>query len=148
MLVIDAFKEVIKEETAIVEQLIQTGESKRGVIADPDKLSKIIDQERTLLASLEQAEQERCRLFDVLAPGKSVDEWLKTTTDAGLADQVQDLRAKFSKLQQINKLNQQLLQESLNLVQYSLNLLVAEPSLTYAKPKSKAATKPIIDRKV
>ncbi|HOB08999.1 MAG: flagellar protein FlgN [Limnochordia bacterium] len=148
MLVIDAFREVLKQETAIIEQLIQTGEAKRTVIADPDQLSKIIEQERTLLASLEEAERERSRLFDVLAPGKSVSEWLETVTDAELADQIHDLGAKFHRLRQINQLNQQLLQESLNLVQYSLNLLVAEPPLTYAKPKTKASNKQIIDRKV
>ena len=148
MQVIDAFRQVIGQEIAIIEQLIQSGQTKRTVIADPEQLSSIIDQERTLLASLEQAERERSQLFDVLAPGQSLSAWLETTAETDLGDQIHNLRGKYQQLQQINELNQQLIQESLNLVQYSLNLLVADPPMTYAKPKSQATSKSIIDRKV
>ena len=35
MQVIDAFRQVIGQEIAIIEQLIQSGQTKRTVIADP-----------------------------------------------------------------------------------------------------------------
>jgi flagellar biosynthesis/type III secretory pathway chaperone len=148
MQVIDAFRQVMEQELAIIEQLIETGQTKRKVISDPAQLSSVVDQERALLTSLEQTERERCQLFDVMAPGQDLHTWLATTAETDLAHQVHGLRAKYQDLQQINQLNQQLIQESLNLVQYCLNIFVAEPPMIYTNPKTQAASKSIIDRKV
>ena len=76
MLVRDAFKEIIEQETDIIEQLIECGYQKQAVITDIEQLTAVVEQERELLINLEQAEQERCQLFDVIASGQSPAQWL------------------------------------------------------------------------
>ena len=46
MQVIDAFRQVMEQELAIIEQLIETGQTKRKVISDSAQLSSVVDQER------------------------------------------------------------------------------------------------------
>lgn len=148
MLVRDAFKEIIEQETDIIEQLIECGYQKQAVITDIEQLTAVVEQERELLINLEQAEQERCQLFDVIASDQSPAQWLAATDDQELVLKINQLKTKYEQLQELNQLNQQLLAESLAFVQYSLNLLVDDLPLTYSKPGTRTVKKSIIDRKV
>jgi len=148
MQVIDAFKQVIDQEITIVDQLIKLGLEKREIINSPARLQELVNQEVMLLADLERAEQERFKLFDVIAPGQKLKEWLNSTSQPEITTQISRLEAKVDELTQINQLNQQLIAESLAFIQNSLNLLTDDLPLTYTKPGTRKQTISIIDRKV
>lgn len=148
MQVIDAFIEVIHQEIKIVEDLTALGMEKQTAINDFEKIEMISRAEQELLADLEKCEAQRVQLFDVIAPGMSLAEWLDQQHDLDLRELFADLQAKNNGLQEINKINQELIQESLAFIQFNLNLFVDDAPQTYSKPGTQNVTRSIFDRKV
>ena len=101
---------------------------------------------------LEEVDKERAELYDVLAAGKKLEDWLAsldTEQQEAAAPLLLDLAENLGRLQSLNDLNQELLSQSLSYVQFSLNLLMGDDtSPTYARPGGNTAGKSIFDRKV
>lgn len=143
-----AFEQVIARETVLVDQLIALGQQTQAVINDSDALVAIAQQEEQVIESMLQVEIERNSLFDDLASGQKISEWLETTGDLELRQSVITLREKIVELQAINQQNQLLMQESLAFTQFNLNLLLGDQPQTYTKPGIKTNSRSIFDRKV
>lgn len=148
MQIIDAFVTVIRHELNLLNQLLLLGRHKQKAVSDVTELEEIVSQERILLEELRQAEQERVRLLDASASGQDLHTWLQKEERSDIAELIAELEAKYSHLQSVNILNQQLIRESLAFVQFNLNILVDDRPLTYTKPGTKNPGKSIIDRKV
>lgn len=152
MSVWDDFIEVIKVENKLLQDLIDLSTEKQKVINDAQEVARLASKEERILASLEKADQERALLFDVVAPGQRLEDWLSTLT-AGeqkiITPLILELIESLGALQNLNELNQELLAQSLSYVQFSMNLLVGdEDSPTYTRPGTSSPGKSIFDRKV
>ena len=114
-------------------------------------MSRIASEEQQLLTQLEGVEEERAMLYDVVASGVEIEEWmaqLEPDHQEIFAPLITDLAQNLGQLQSLNNLNQQLLEESLAYVQFSLNMLTDDPALTYARTGTTSQGKSIFDRKV
>lgn len=150
MQVYQEFKELLIQENALIEQLITIGNQKKDLMNKAEQVAMLANQEQRLVEELEKLERERIILFDVLAPGQTLMEWLAQARpeNSGLETEAQRLLENFDTLRNIHELNKQLLQESLNFVQFSLSLLVDETPKTYARGGTTSQTRSIFDRKV
>lgn len=146
------FLDVLQAENELLQELITLSTEKQNLINDAQEVARLASEEQNILARLEKVDQERALLFDVVAPGQSLESWL-----AGLADElyeqvgplILDLAQNLATLKSLNDLNQELLTQSLSYVQFSLNLLTGEDqSPTYTRPGTSSAGKSIFDRKV
>ena len=143
---------VLKTEAQLLEELIELSTAKQNQINNAQEVAKLAGQEQELLKQVEAWDRERTLLFDALAPGQSLEEWL-----LGLSEEKQriaapiitDLVQKVALLQSLNDLNQQLLAESLAYVQFSLNVLLGDDGApTYVRTGAGSSGKTIFDRKV
>lgn len=143
---------VLQTENELLRSLIALGGEKQEKINDADAVMRIAGEEQALLQRLEEVDRERAVLYDVVAPGQDLEDWLP-----GLDERQQEqagplfleLAESVGALRSLNNLNQELLAQSLNYVQFSLNLLVGdESSGTYARQGTTSPRKSIFDRKV
>lgn len=150
MQVYEEFKDLLSQENALIEQLITLGTQKKDLMNNAEQVAILASQEQSLVEELEKLERERITLFDVMAPGQSLLDWLSQDTpdSRSLEPEARRLLGNFQILRDIHELNKQLLQESLNFVQFSLSLLVDETPKTYARGGAASQTKSIFDRKV
>lgn len=148
MQVIDEFVEVVYQEIEIIKKLAALGTEKQTSINDFEKIEMISRSEQELVNDLEKYEHQRVQLFDVIAPTMSLNEWLEQQDEPKLKELFVDLHQKNSELQEINKINQQLIHESLAFIQFNLNLFVDDAPQTYNKPGTQNVTRSIFDRKV
>lgn len=144
----EAFVQVLEIELDLVNQLAALGEKKQGLINRADQVQQIAREEQALLEQLDMQEQERMNLLDVIAPGKSLDEWANGVDDARVQELAEQLKERFARLRALNDINRQLINESLAYVRFSLDLLVDETPTTYAKKGKSSASKSFFDRKV
>jgi flagellar biosynthesis/type III secretory pathway chaperone len=152
MTVWDAFVVVLSAENALLEELIHLGTAKQREINNAPEVARIAEQEQEALVRLAETDQRRAELFDVLAMGKGLEQWL-LGLDGEQRAVVEPLLLKLAQnlgeLQALNDLNQQLLAQALSYVQYSLNLITGEEAApTYSKPGGTAPGRSIFDRKV
>lgn len=152
MTVWDEFVAVLAEENTLLEELIALGTAKQQQINDAPEVARIAEAEQRILERLEAADRRRAELFDVVAVGKRLEDWLPTLS-AGQTAVAEPLLIKLAQnlaeLQALNDLNQQLLTQALSYVNYSLNLLTGdEAAPTYTRPKGTAPGRSFFDRKV
>lgn len=152
MTVWDEFIAVLRTENELLANLIALSESKQENINNAQEVARLAQEEEAILTRLEEVDRNRASLFDVIAAGKSLEDWL-TTLNEEQQDQVGplvlDLAQNLGTLQRLNDLNQELLAQSLGYVQFSLNLLMGDdPSPTYSRPGGSGAARSIFDRKV
>lgn len=146
------FLTVLAAENELLQELIDLSQAKQKYINDAPEVARLASEEQVILARLEQVDQERALLFDVVAPGQALEDWLNKLSDdqyEEVGPLILDLAQNLATLKSLNDLNQELLTQSLNYVQFSLNLLTGEDqSPTYARPGKSSAGKSIFDRKV
>ena len=148
---LQALAAVLEKENALLLELIALSEEKQKHINDAQEVSRIASEEQQLLTQLEKVEQERAVLYDVVASGKRVEEWIAQLTleQQELFDPlITDLAQNVAQLQSLNNLNHQLLEESLAFVQFTLNMLTHDPAPTHARTGTSSQGKSIFDRKV
>lgn len=148
---LQALVAVLKKENAILRDLIALSEEKQSQINDAQEVQRIASEEQQLLTQLEETEDERAMLYDAVASGVKIEEWLvrlEPDQQEVLVPLITDLAENLGRLQSLNHLNQQLLEESLAYVQFSLNMLTDDPALTYARTGTTSQGKSIFDRKV
>ncbi len=152
MTVWDDLLSVLNTENELLRSLIALGNEKQEKINDADAVIRIAAEEQVLLARLAEVDQERAVLYDVVAPGQNLEDWL-LALDRNQQEQMGPLFLELAEnvgtLQSLNNLNQELLTQSLSYVQFSLNLLMGdESSSTYARGGTTSPRKSIFDRKV
>ena len=117
---------MLSAENALLEELIHLGTAKREGDQQRTQVARIAEQEQEALVRLAETDQRRAELFDVLAMGKGLEQWL-LGLDGEQRAVVEPLLLKLAQnlgeLQALNDLNQQLLAQALSYVQYSLNLI-------------------------
>ena len=143
---------ILRAENEILSSLLALSEEKQEKINDADEVIRIASDEQELVDRLAVVEQERAVLYDVIAAGRELEEWLASLSQeqqAEIGPIIVELAENLAALRSQNKLNQELLIQSLSYVQFSLNLLTGEegPS-TYAREGTGAARTSIFDRKV
>ncbi|NLL42180.1 MAG: flagellar protein FlgN [Firmicutes bacterium] len=152
MTVWDEFIAVVERENSLLQELIELGTAKQQSINDAQEVSRLAGEEQLCLARLEEVEKERVELFDVLAAGKTLEDWvasLNSELQEVVSPLLLELMENLAVLQSLNDLNQELLAQSLGFVQFSLNLMVGDDtSPTYTRPGSNQAGRSIFDRKV
>src|SRR5690554_3200720 len=147
---LQSLAEVLRAENKLIESLLRLGEEKQAAINDANRIAQIAELERGLIAELDKADQERAMLYDVVALGQPLDEWLgHLESDKNLFTQLtSDLVENIARFRSLNEINQQLLTESLDFVRYSLNMLTDSTSPTYARTGNASQGKSTFDRKV
>ncbi|HPT83795.1 MAG TPA: flagellar protein FlgN [Limnochordia bacterium] len=152
MTVWDEFVAVLVEENELLKELISLGTAKQEQINNAQEVARIAEQEQKILGRLDETDRRRAELFDVIAVGRSLEDWLATLTEeqSAVAEPLLvNLAQNLKELQALNDLNQQLLSQALNYVHYSLNLLTGgEAAPTYSKPGGSAPGRSFFDRKV
>ena len=76
MTVWDEFIAVVERENSLLQELIELGTAKQQSINDAQEVSRLAGEEQLCLARLEEVEKERVELFDVLAAGKTLEDWV------------------------------------------------------------------------
>lgn len=152
MSVWDDFISALTTENKLLEELVTLSTAKQERINDAPEVARLANEEEVLLGRLEEVDHLRASLFDVMAGGKTLEEWLATLDQdqqAEVGPLVLELAQNLGTLQSLNDLNQELLTQSLSYVQFSLNLLMGDESApTYARPGGSAPGRSIFDRKV
>lgn len=152
MSVWDDFIAALTVENELLSELIQLSEEKREKINDAQEVARLASAEEKLVNRLEEIDQKRTILFDVVAPGQGLEEWLLNLNEEQqetVIPLIIDLAENLANLQSLNELNQELMEQSLNYIQFSLNLLMGDDSTPiYSRPGDKALGKSIFDRKV
>ena len=120
------------------------------MINEPESLRQIAEKEIECLTVLEELENERVLLFDIIAPGLTLEDWLDRSND-DLSDVKKlaiTLKENFIKLRELNDINMELMKESLAFVQFSLNVLIGDDTpVTYGKASSQLARRSVIDKR-
>ena len=134
MQVQEALRIVLDRECDLLDELIALGQQKRENINNEKQVAMIAAKEDKILQRLQKAEAERQALFDVVAPGKTLQEWLKTggSVQEALRPAATALQEKFGVLRDLNDTNMQLVEESLAFIRFSLNLLNTQSPSTYS----------------
>src|SRR5690554_6529284 len=81
MSVWDDFITTIRTENDLLQELIELSAAKQKQINDAQEVARLASEEQTLLAHLEKVDQNRVSLFDVVAAGKNLEDWLLTLDD-------------------------------------------------------------------
>lgn len=146
------FLTVLQTENELLQELIELSTVKQKHINNAQEVARLASEEQSILTRLEKVDQERALLFDVVAPGQQLEDWISNLDDeqyGEIAPLVLDLAENLATLKSLNDLNQELLTQSLSYVQFSLNLLTGEDqSPTYTRPGTSSVGKSIFDRKV
>lgn len=152
MSVWDDFISTLTTENKLLEELVALSTAKQERVNDAHEVARLANEEEVLLARLEEVDRLRASLFDVMAGGKSLEDWLATLQQgqqAKVGPLVLKLARNLGTLQSLNDLNQELLTQSLSYVQFSLNLLMGDDTApTYSRPGGSAPGRSIFDRKV
>ncbi len=152
MAVWDDFIAVVEKENRLLQELIELSTAKQQQINDAQEVARLASEEQSRLTLLEEVDEVRASLFDVMSGGKNLEDWLATLEQQQqkvVGPLVLELAENLGTLQSLNDLNQELLAQSLSYIQFSLNLLVGdETAPTYTRPGSNAPGKSIFDRKV
>lgn len=147
----ESIVDILTRENAIIDELCKLGQEKQEMINEPESLRQIAEKEIECLTVLEELENERVLLFDIIAPGLTLEDWLDRSND-DLSDVKKlaiTLKENFIKLRELNDINMELMKESLAFVQFSLNVLIGDNTpVTYGKASSQLARRSVIDKKV
>lgn len=150
--ILEDFVDILSAENDLLSELVDLSKAKQKKINDAQAVVRYASEEQTILAQLEEADKERIILFDAIAPGQNLEEWLASLDEEQemvIGPLILRLIENIGELQRLNDLNQELLAQSLNFVEFSLNMLVGdEGSPTYQRPGTNSPGKSIFDRKV
>lgn len=151
MSVWDDFIAVLKAENGLLEELVALSKTKQEKINDAQEVARLAHEEQLVLERLEEVDRARASLYDVIAVGKNLEDWMASLpeeqqTEVGpiVLELVQNLGA----LQRLNEINQDLLAQSLGYVQFSLNLLMGDDTSPTYSPGGSVSGRTIFDRKV
>lgn len=146
------FVVVIQKENDLLSKLVDLSTEKQKKINDAQEVVRYASEEQSVLVQLEEVDRERAILFDALAPGLELEDWLQSLDEEKekiITPLILSLVENIGELQRLNDLNQELLAQSLSFVEFSLNILIGdEGSPTYQRPGANARGKSIFDRKV
>lgn len=152
MSVWDDFIATLTTENELLNELIKSSEAKQENINDAQEIARLAHAEEAIVNRLEEVDKKRTILFDVVAPGQKLEEWLLTLSEEQqetVIPLIINLAENLARLQSLNELNQALIEQSLSYVQFSMNLLMGDESTPiYSRPGDKALGKSIFDRKV
>lgn len=152
MTVWEEFLAAIKDETELLQELIRLGRLKQEAINDAQGVARLAEEEQKVVVRLEEVDRLRASLFPVLAGGKGLEDWLESLPEEKkeeAAPLILELTENLAELQALNRLNQELLAQSLSFVRFSLNLLTGEEAApTYSRQGGSIPGRSILDRKV
>lgn len=136
-------------------QLLELGKQKKSALikGDLDRLSGVIQEESRVIREISQLESERQKEVSRFLDQKNIH--VDSITMSDIIDMVDDERQKnmlrtvqeelygvMAELRELNQLNRELIEQSLDYVNYSLELMTEEdPSVTYHKPDQGDARK-------
>ncbi len=148
MEVYQALISTLEQQNQLITNLLALGAEKCSMIREADTVFAIAKQEQEIVKELQELEVERMSLFDVVASGQTLVEWLEKTNDQKLSELTGSLRKNTVALESLNATNEQLLHESLAFVQYSLSLIVDTGPKIYARQGPTTSSRSFFDRKV
>ncbi|WP_017810943.1 MULTISPECIES: flagellar protein FlgN [Paenibacillus] len=147
---LDNLVDVLNKLDVYHQQMIELGESKKNSIVanDIDVMIRVMNQESKLIKLIEQTEQERMQAsYDFLKERGIKSQLNLTLTElARLVFDVEDkkrllgvqskLKSTLDRLKELNDLNQQLIQQSLDFIEFSLDVIVDKPEqdMVYQHP--------------
>jgi flagellar biosynthesis/type III secretory pathway chaperone len=135
--------ELLEKHVKLHKGLLELAKKKTEVLkkGDIEALSEMMKEEQTYIAAINQVERERIRIVEAMV-GKSNERTLTACislaegTERTMLEKLRDdLTAVISELKNINQLNQQLTQQSLQFVNVMLDMLMPQPqNINYAAP--------------
>lgn len=152
----------LDELIVIQKQLIDFAEQKRAILIDRNinELNLLVKQEAKLIKQLGKVDQERERLVTaVLAnyPGLTFSQFVDQLTDELMKQELESciaaLQEVITELQAKNRVNERLLQDSMNFVQHMIEQVTKSNSPNYnyqspiAQPKSQTSSRGFFDTK-
>lgn len=152
----------LDELIVIQKQLIDFAEQKRAILIDRNinELNLVVKQEAKLIKQLGKVDQERERLVTaVLAnyPGSTFSQFVDQLTDELMKQELESciaaLQEVITELQAKNRVNERLLQDSMNFVQHMIEQVTKSNSPNYnyqspiAQPKSQTSSRGFFDTK-
>jgi flagellar biosynthesis/type III secretory pathway chaperone len=145
--------ELLEKHVKLHKGLLELATKKTEVLkkGDMEALSGIMKQEQKYIAAINQVERERVQVVEAMVNAAGKREYERTlTTCIELAEESErtvlerlknELSAVVSELKNINLLNQQLIQQSLQFVNMTLDIVIPQPQeVNYGRPN--AATTP------
>jgi flagellar biosynthesis/type III secretory pathway chaperone len=151
-LLIELLEKHVKLHKGLLELANQKTEAlKKG---DMEALSGIMKKEQKHIAAINQVERERIQVVEAMVSGE--DERTLTTcisqtegTERAILEKLRDdLTAVISELKNINLLNQQLTQQSLQFVNVMLDMLMPQPpEMNYGAPNKATTGRSLFDSK-
>ena len=70
----ESIVDILTRENAIIDELCKLGQEKQEMINEPESLRQIAEKEIECLTVLEELENERVLLFDIIAPGLTLED--------------------------------------------------------------------------
>lgn len=152
----------LDELIVIQKQLIDFAEQKRAILIDRNinELNLLVKQEAKLIKQLGKVDQERERLVTaVLAnyPGSTFSQFVDQLTDELMKQELESciaaLQEVITELQAKNRVNERLLQDSMNFVKHMIEQVTKSNSPNYnyqspiAQPKSQTSSRGFFDTK-
>ena len=132
---ISSLIDVLQKECEYHKQLCDTARAKKQTIIDNDveKLTEIIEDEKSLLNDLDQLENTRKKVLNKIATELDIDEepprynLIKAEIPDKYRDQLKNVRSKLleviEELQEINDQNKSLLEEAIKLNNFNFQLM-------------------------
>lgn len=163
---VNAIIDILKKEHDCYKDMLELSKSKKKVIIEGKvaELDKMVKLEQNMIVTIGQLERNReeaaARLGNVLGISSAqltISEMMKVLQPelkAGLEDVQEKLRKTLSELKDVNDVNGQLLEQSLEYIDYSINLISGtgmETGSLYedmGKNRNKQSKKNIFDTKV
>ena len=132
---ISSLIDVLQKECEYHKQLCDTARAKKQTIIENDveKLTEIIEDEKSILNDLDQLENTRKKVLNKIAAELEIDEQpphynlIKAEIPDKYRDQLKDVRSKLleviEELQKINDQNKSLLEEAIKLNKFNFQLM-------------------------
>lgn len=144
---------ILNKELALYKEIAEVVEKQTDIIkkGDIEGLNELLKTQQKYVTSITVLEEERQKELARIFPGKRE---LPTITDCiemavdqekvQLSKVYENLMSVLQKIREINELNQQLLEQSLEFVNFSMNLLRPQKdNLNYGPPNKKQLSQPM-----
>ncbi|WP_027409283.1 flagellar protein FlgN [Anoxybacteroides tepidamans] len=145
--------DLLGEYVRLHERLLESARTKTEVLkkGDMEALTAMIKEEQKQIAAVSQLEKERMQLMERIAQqsghlGEELTltaciEWVEEPKKSVLKRLQEELSAVVSELKNVNQLNQQLIQQSLQFVNMTLNFILPQPpEVNYRHPNSTSSS--------
>lgn len=161
-ILLDVLEEIYQSQLEIVE--IAEHKKEALINSDLEELSKLIKQESSWIKKISKLEEERVSTIKLYFKDKDAEpdnltitqliDYVKSPIEKNkLIDINQRLTKTLNDIEQLNELNTQLIEQSLEFISNTINLITEESrqSYTYSKPTNKqinsSARSGVIDKK-